>query len=306
MFKIEPKLERDEALKARVLEALKTRYEEERVGIHATDLLWPRQAVFRKLQGSEVSERDAVFFALGAGEGEVAEELVGRMREVVVVHNGVIHTIDSVVVEHGRLIPVEIKTTRASPPSVKNHYLLQLGMYCAAMHVNRGKLVILYLNDGLIEAYNASYSREALAKIDEFELEKRREIEQALQLNDPMKASCVAGDPDLDWKCLTCQYWQRCSGEHVSFKIEFQQPLIPGRIYETALLNEALRAGEMGCTVNVLRNQLGEVVGIEASGDVVKLVPLRRTAEKIKSRLEYVNAYKPEMDVHKKDKPDLI
>ncbi|MEM2514710.1 MAG: hypothetical protein QXU81_10450 [Candidatus Bathyarchaeia archaeon] len=72
------------------------------------------------------------------------------------------------------------------------------------------------------------------------------------------------------------------------------------------ILNIALRAGEMGCAVNVLRNQLGEVVGIEASGDVVKLVPLRRIAEKIKSRLRYVDAYKPEIAVHEKDKPGLI
>jgi len=47
-------------------------------------------------------------------------------------------------------------------------------------------------------------------------------------------------------------------------------------------------------------------VGIEASGDVVKLVPLRRIAEKIKSRLRYVDAYKPEIAVHEKDKPGLI
>ena len=285
MIRVEPKLEADDVFKAHVLEALKARYEEERVGIHATDLLWPRQAVFRKLQGSRISERDAVFFALGAGEGEVAEELMGRRREVVVVHNGVIHTVDSVIVEGGRLVPVEIKTTRASPPSVKNHYLLQLGMYCAAMHVGRGKLVILYLNEGVVEAYNASYSHELLKQIDSYELEKRQEIERALRLKNPMEASCVAGDPDLDWKCLTCQYWQKCSGRHVSFRAEFPQPLMPGRAYETALLSEALRAGEMGCKVNILRSGSGEVVGVEASGDVVKLVPLRRAAEEIKAKL---------------------
>jgi len=53
------------------------------------------------------------------GKGEVAEELMGRRREVVVLHNNVIHTIDSIVQEYGKLVPVEIKTTRASSPSVK-------------------------------------------------------------------------------------------------------------------------------------------------------------------------------------------
>jgi len=285
MFRIEAKFERDDSFKAKVLEALRTRYEEERAGIHATDLLWPRQAVFRKLQGSRVTERDAVFFALGAGEGEVAEELMGRRSEVVVVHNGIIHTVDSVVVERGWLVPVEIKTTRASPPSVKGHYLLQLGMYCAAMNVDYGKLVILYLNDGVVEAYRVEYPPDTRAKIDSFEVEKRREIELALRLRNPLKASCVAGDPELDWKCLTCQYWERCSGKRFAFKVEFPQPLMPGRAYEANLLAEALRAGEHGCSVNVLRNSAGEVIGVEASGDEVKLVPLRRLVEEIRSKL---------------------
>ena len=288
MLRVQPKVEADEQFKQAVLNSLRQRYEEERVGIHATDLLWPRQAVFRKLQGSKVTERDVVFFALGAGEGEVAEELMGRRNEVVVVHNGIIHTVDSVVVERGRLIPAEIKTTRASPPSVKNHYLLQLGMYCVAMKVNCGKLIVLYLNDGVVEAYRVEYPRDALSKIDAFEVEKKREIELALRLKDPLRASCVAGDPELDWKCLTCQYWGRCSGKRVSFRVEFPQPLMPGRAYEANLLAEALRVEERGCSVNVLRNSAGEVTGVEGSGDEVKLVPLRRLAEEIKAKLEHV------------------
>jgi len=284
-LRVEPKIEVDSVFKAKVLESLKARYEEERVGVHATDLLWPRQAVFRKLQGSRVSERDAVFFALGAGEGEVAEELMGRKREVVVLHNGVIHTVDSIIYERGRLIPVEIKTTRASPPSVKNHYLLQLGMYCAALKADYGKLVIFYLNDGVVEAYKASYPPELRRKIDEFEVEKRREIEEAIRLRNPLKASCVAGDPELDWKCLTCQYWRKCSGRRVSFRVEFPQPLMAGKAYEGALLREALLAGEAGCDVKLHRNHAGEITAVEASGDEVKLVPLRRTAEDLRSRL---------------------
>jgi len=284
-LRVEPKIEVDSVFKARVLESLKARYEEERVGIHATDLLWPRQAVFRKLQGSRVSERDAVFFALGAGEGEVAEELMGRKREVVVIHNGVIHTVDSIILEHGKPVPVEIKTTRSAPPSVKNHYLLQLGMYCTALDADYGKLVIFYLNDGVIEAYNIVYPQNLRRDIDMFEVEKRHEIEKALHLRNPFKASCAAGDPDLDWKCLTCQYWIKCSGKPVSFRIDFPQPLIAGKAYEGAIMREAFLAGEYGCDVKLHRNQAGEIIAVEASGDEVKLVPLRRTAEEISLRV---------------------
>ena len=285
MLRMNPIIRRDEEFRTRIFTSLKLRYEEERVGIHATDLLWPRQSVFRKLQGSRITERDVVFFALGAGEGEVAEELMGRRREVMVIHKGIIHTVDSVVEEGGRLIPVEIKTTRASPPSVKRHYLLQLGMYCLAMHVDHGKLVIFYLNDGAVEAYCIRYPPDALGEIEKFEEEKRNEIAAAVRLGDPLRASCVAGDPDLDWKCLTCQYWRRCSGKRVRFRTVFPQPLMAGRVYEGMILREAYRAGEHGCEVDILRSKTGEITGIEASGDVVKLVPLRRTAEEIQSKL---------------------
>jgi len=222
---------------------------------------------------------------LGAGEGEVAEELIGRRREVMVIHNGIIHTVDSIVDERGRLIPVEIKTTRASPPSVKSHYLLQLGMYCLAMNVDYGKLVIFYLNNGVIEAYNVKYPAEALTEIEKFEVERRDSILEALRLKDPLKAPYVAGDPELDWKCLSCQYWTKCGGKHVRFKVMFPEPLMAGRGYEAMILREALRAGEYGCDVKVLRNQADEIIGVEASGDIVKLVPLRRAVEDVQSRL---------------------
>ena len=167
---------------------------------------------------------------------------MGRRHEVIVVYNGIIHTVDSVITEGDLLIPVEIKTTRASPPSVKSHYLLQLGMYCLAMHVDHGKLVIFYLNDGVTEAYNVRYSAESLREIDRFEVEKRNEIATALRLRNPLKASCVAGDPELDWKCPSCQYWTKCSGKQISFRIIFPQPLMIGRIYEGLVLREARRA----------------------------------------------------------------
>jgi L-lysine 2,3-aminomutase len=53
----------------------------------------------------------------------------------------------------------------------------------------------------------------------------------------------------------------------------------------TALLREALLAGEVGCDVKLHSNQAGEITVVEASGDEVKLVPLRRMAEDIKNRI---------------------
>lgn len=58
-----------------------------------------------------------------------------------------------------------------------------------------------------------------------------------------------------------------------------------GQGYEAMVLCEALRADEYGCDVKMLRNQADEIVGVEASGDVVKLVPLRRAVGEVHSRL---------------------
>jgi len=71
----------------------------------------------------------------------------------------------------------------------------------------------------------------------------------------------------------------------MSFRIDFPQPLIAGRAYEGAVLREALLAGEHGCNVKLHRNQAGEITAVEASGDEVKLVPLRRIAEDVKVRI---------------------
>ena len=290
MLKVQPKIEVDELFKLEVLRLLRAKYEEERVGIHATDLLWPRQTVFRKIKGSRVSEKDVIFYVLGTGEGEVAEELMGGKHEVMVVRNGVIHTIDTLIHENGGMVPIEIKTTRSSPPSVRKHYLLQLGMYCTALDVNYGRLIILYLNSGTIEAYKIEYPPEIRAEIDRFEVEKRAEIEGAVRSGNPLDASCVAGDPDLDWKCLACEYWPECCGRTTSFRIDFPEPLIPGGPYEATILRETLTASDFNCNVKVLRNKADEVVGVEASGDEVKLVPLRRAAEEIKARMGHKNA----------------
>jgi hypothetical protein len=46
VLRVEPKVEVDERFKLEVLNSLKARYEQERVGIQATDLLLSRQAVF--------------------------------------------------------------------------------------------------------------------------------------------------------------------------------------------------------------------------------------------------------------------
>ena len=204
---------------------------------------------------------------------------------------GVIHTIDSIVIEDGKVKPVEIKTSRARPsttPSLRRHYLMQLAMYCAALDVPEGYLVVLHLNQGVLKTYRVRFTWEQLNEVGMWVEERRRLIERALEARDPMLAPAVAGDPELDWKCCNCPYWALCRGKQVSVAVDFPEPLLPGAGYEGWLLREAEAAERFGCRVQFARDGEGRIIGLRASGDVVKLTPLRRAAKDIVDRLKGV------------------
>jgi len=211
---LRPKIEEAQNLKRHILGRLRAKYESERVGVHATDLLWPRLAVFRRLESQELTERDLLFFALGQGEGEVIESLISDKREVIVIDGDIIHTIDCFIHENGSLIPVEIKTTRAqnNESLIKPHYLLQLGLYCLALNVNYGYLVILKLNDNKqpLHAYKITFSEEDLGRLFDWREERKELLLKALEYRRPEIAPCCWSDPNLNWKCKYCQYQDKC------------------------------------------------------------------------------------------------
>ncbi|GEM_PF-1034924 len=229
-MKIEPQIEEAQALKKHILSELKAKYERERIGIHATDLLWPRLAVFRKLESQELNERDLLYFALGHGEGEVIEALISDRSEVVVIDSDIIHTIDAIVFEGGRPIPVEIKTTRSkSGDLVKPHYLLQLALYCLALTTNYGYLVILKLNDDEkpLHAYRITFSEEELGRLFDWREKRRDLIIKALEQQNPSLALCCWKDPILGWKCKFCPFQDKCR------EIEEERPAIRAEaVYE--------------------------------------------------------------------------
>lgn len=201
-------VEEDRSLKDKLFNSLGTKYARERSGIHASDLIFPRLSVFRKLTNSlQLTEKDVIFFALGRGEGEIIEQLLGERSEVVVVDDGIIHTIDSLQNEGDKPVPVEVKTTRAKTLEPRKHYLLQLGLYCLALKQRVGCLMVVGLNVPEIKSYRITFNLGAIRKLRE---ERKKEILTAIKRKDPFLASCVWNDSDLNWRCRECEAKAKC------------------------------------------------------------------------------------------------
>ncbi|MEM3361504.1 MAG: hypothetical protein QXV85_09920 [Candidatus Bathyarchaeia archaeon] len=238
-----PEIVNDETVKAMIIDGLKEKYERQRVGVHLTDLICVRLTYFRKREGDSLSERDIVFYALGAGEGEVIEQLIGDKREVIVIKNGVVHTVDAITFVDDSFFPVEIKTTRTERVEkvddvVRPHYLFQLGAYCSALSVSTGFLIVLMMNRGEVKVFKVNFSSEELENIER-EVSRRRDLLlKALQEDDPTIAPSVLNDPDLNWKCNECRFREACvDAERGWRRFKFSSPLDIKRGFAKKLLD---------------------------------------------------------------------
>ncbi|MEM4168778.1 MAG: hypothetical protein QXY99_01675 [Thermoproteota archaeon] len=238
-----PEIVNDETVKAMIIDGLKKKYEGQRVGVHLTDLICVRLTYFRKREGDNLSERDIVFYALGAGEGEVIEQLLGDKREVIVIKNGVVHTVDAITFVDDSIFPVEIKTTRTERVEkvddvVRPHYLFQLGAYCSALSVSTGFLVVLMMNRGEVKVFKVNFSSEELENIER-EVSRRKDLLlKALQEDDPTIAPSVLNDPDLNWKCNECRFREVCvEAERGWRRFKFSSPLDIKRGFAAKLLD---------------------------------------------------------------------
>jgi hypothetical protein len=279
------KVEETSTVKDMMIERLKKKYEEERIGVHATDLLFPRQTVFRKLNGSQVTERDVVYYALGAGEGEAIESLLG-MSEVIAVSGGIVHDIDSVIEENGKLVPIEIKTTRAEVLEPKKHYLTQLGLYALALEVNYGYLVIIGLNAGIIKTFRVEFDLNEVRRLRD---EAKRKVFQALAEKDPSKAPCVWRDFELNWKCYGCDHREECKKvEKVrKFSFRFSKPLYKAGSFEAEVISKLNVLTQIPLySYEVVRNEKGEVVEVRFEVKEEESHLIFETLEKVNSKLK--------------------
>lgn len=202
----------------------------QREGLHASDLLDPLQTYWRKLKPIPPTEREVMFFLIGRVQHEMLLGHEDGGSEEEHIHDdvlGIIYTPDKLT-KKGE--PIELKTSRAMFEAKKvldiDNYIEQLLIYMAARKKTTGYIQILYMN--LREDPDNKYNRTTRPQfrfykvtISEEDLEAYRE--QIKETSTALKEAIEKEDPSglplcRKWKCGygNCPYWSDCKpkGRH--------------------------------------------------------------------------------------------
>jgi len=199
-----------------LLDALKEEYSKERGNtVHVSDLIYcPREAVFRRLRSSDLTNAELMFFSTGKAYHEILQSLLkwlGRKNvqiEKKVNHEGVVGHIDAVV--NG--IPCEFKSHRSREHKPKDHYIQQLKCYIAMLGSNVGKLISIGLQiyDEPFKEFDVVMTdSEMKEQLDWIEREEKQ-FKEAVDKKDWKLARAVKDDGNLNWKCKNCKFQKDC------------------------------------------------------------------------------------------------
>lgn len=200
----------------------------EREGIHASDLLDPRQSFWRMKDPRELDEREVGFFIIG----RVLHEIVlahqdGESDLPTQVHPelGIHYSIDSLDAAGN---PVELKTSRAKFEMKKvseiDNYIEQLLAYMAASGRTEGRIDVLHLS--LLD--NPQYSQRTSPAVRSYKVvvseADLKQFKTELQAtSNALKTALSNDDPSelplcRTWKCGygNCKWWTKCKppGRH--------------------------------------------------------------------------------------------
>ena len=208
------KIEENTAQAEAVVSHVRGYLSQPRKGIHISDLLFLRRAYFsRKHPEIELTEEEIGRFIAGRGHHQIIQAMTAspEFREVPIEWSGISGHIDIY-----KEVPVEIKTTRAMKVARKEelspHYIEQLGMYCALVHINRGQLLLLHL--GIREAGKQGMAPKLVVYDVYFDdlnairremLVRKTALEKALGEDDPRDL-----EPCPEWMCDGCKYVEFC------------------------------------------------------------------------------------------------
>lgn len=148
-----------------ILDALRQSFDEVRTGVHLSDLLNPRQAVFKRLMPMPLTATEILYFLAGRGHEEVFARLAGvnvgasairyaKIPEFVAGEERVKHGISYRPDFRWHSAPTEFKTRRSNlakpgeETRVYEQYLRQLLGYCALDEQPYGVLVVFSLLEG--------------------------------------------------------------------------------------------------------------------------------------------------------------
>lgn len=127
-------------------------------GWHVSDLIYPRKAVWQKLDPKPISDKSSLYFIAGHGHHHIIEAILGPKKDHTrtdageFLKHGIYFSPD--LREEVMEYPIEIKTSRAKsapdengkdPKEAFEGYLKQLSAYMALMKKKLGMLMVLYL-----------------------------------------------------------------------------------------------------------------------------------------------------------------
>lgn len=195
-----------------------------REGIHASDLLDPRQSYWRKVDPQPPTDTEVLYF------------LIGRvLHELILVHDdkgsdlgsfehpqlGITYSPDQLTSKEG--YPVELKTTRGwyEAKSIKDidSYVEQLLIYMASLDVTEGVIVVLYLNLKKDPKNNRSFATEPTwrcYKVSILKADLKKVKTEIKKTAKAIKKAIETGDYEKlplcrQWKCGDrCPYWEQC------------------------------------------------------------------------------------------------
>jgi hypothetical protein len=200
----------------------------DRTGIHATDLLDPRIAFFKKQNPSGVPDRLVNVFIVGQIAHAIIEVIKGSSGDYTKPDAGTrlfdeLHYSPDFLNYKGE--PDEIKTTRSFylpkvaylPDDDTYHmYLEQLLIYMAAEDKTVGRLTLLYLNSKdetgrtapQFYVWKIETTPEALEALRGVIKKTMGQLNVAIEKKDHnLLPLCRA------WKCRGCEYWEECKPE---------------------------------------------------------------------------------------------
>jgi hypothetical protein len=208
------KIERNEILEKAITEKVQKRWEEtneERIGIHLSDLISPRKAYFKKTDPKPPDIKEILYFVSGLGIEKELTNLLGERHVRTRERSGIYYSPDlfnDFGGDYGILL-AEVKSRRrnlADPEKIMedyDYYLQQLSGYLALEHKNKGALIVLSLAEKVDDSHRtepvlATY----LVEYTKPELKQRRkELTKVRDLLDTAIRTKAPGDFDDLPKC---------------------------------------------------------------------------------------------------------
>lgn len=199
--------------------------EERAPGIHASDLLDPRQAYWQRVSPKPIADRLVPTFLIGKVLHAIILHAVAGTNLTLTTDEGsrvseslgIVYSPDLL-----RGAPIEIKTSRSfyEPKSLADLqlYCEQLLIYMAAVGSTTGHLWILYLNLKDEQGRTAPAFRAYDVTVSRAELEQYGKL--CRQIGESITAAVEAKTPRAlplcrEWKCSEkmCEWWHECQPE---------------------------------------------------------------------------------------------